>query len=56
MSTQLNANEINALIEIISLASSKGAFKGADLPAAGHLWAKLTTMHTELQQAEEPKA
>lgn len=54
---ELNLNDLNAMKTIIDVASSRGAFKPAEMSAVGQTYTKLTTfLEAVAKQAEAAKA
>ena len=54
--TELTINDLNAMKVIIDIASSRGAFKPAEMTVVGQTYTKLTTfLDTVAKQAEASK-
>lgn len=52
MPNPLNSHEIDALLQILALASQKGVFNGPDLPTVGVLWNRLDVLRQAAQAVE----
>lgn len=56
MPNHLTSSELNALLQIIGIATNKGIFNGPDLPTVGALWSRLTFVHAVAVDAEAAEA